>query len=363
MLSVRVEKALGGFTLDAAFDSPAGVTALFGRSGAGKTTVTNIIAGLMRPDRGRVALDDVVLLDTERRIDVPARRRRVGYVLQEGRLFPHLSVRGNLEYGMRRTPQDKRWASFDRIVGLLGIEMLLDRRPALLSGGEKQRVAIGRALLASPHLLLMDEPLAALDARRKGEILPYLERLRDEMALPIVYVSHSLAEVSRLADTLVLLQAGKVVAAGPIGAILSRLDLGEAIDANDAGSVLTARIAAHLPGAGVSRLTHASGELYHALLSGEIGATVRLRVRARDVALAVGDPGPISIRNRLDCTVAEIAERSSGAVDVRLAAGDQALVARITRDAVAALDLKVGQKVVALIKATAFDRPDDLAED
>jgi molybdate transport system ATP-binding protein len=248
------------------------------------------------------------------------------------------------------------------VVSLLGVEALLDRRPALLSGGEKQRVAIGRALLASPHLLLMDEPLAALDGRRKAEILPYLERLRDEMALPIVYVSHAIGEVARLADTLVLIADGKVAAVGPVGDVLARLDLGDIIDRDDAGTVITARVVGHDAATSVTRLAHPSGDLYHPLLSAPVGATVRLRVRARDVALAVGNPGLISIRNRLACTVTEIAERGSGTVDVRLAVGSEALVARITRDAANALNLAIGLNVVALIKATAFDRPDEIDE-
>jgi molybdate transport system ATP-binding protein len=363
MLRVNVRTRLGAFALDATFASSGGVTALYGRSGAGKTTLVNVIAGLVHPDQGLVELDGKVLLDTGRRIDVPTRKRRIGYVFQEGRLFPHLSVRGNLTYGMRRTATADRWASLDRVVDLLGIGALLYRRPALLSGGEKQRVAIGRALLASPRLLLMDEPLASLDQRRKAEILPYLERLRDEKALPVVYVSHALGEVTRLADTLVLLADGKVVAAGPVGEILARLDLGDAIDRDSAGAVMTATVVAHDPVTGVTRLAHPAGDLFHPLLVAPVGSKVRLRVRARDVALAVGDPGLISIRNRLHCVVAEIAERAGGAVDVRMSAGGDALVARITRDAAAALGLAVGQQVIALFKAAAFDREDELATD
>jgi molybdate transport system ATP-binding protein len=363
MLAVKALTQLAGFTLDAGFTSAGGVTALFGRSGAGKTTLINIIAGLVRPDQGSVAIDDTVLLDTARGIDVPVHRRRVGYVFQEGRLFPHLSVRANLTYGERRAPAGNRWASFDRIVALLGIEPLLDRRPALLSGGEKQRVAIGRALLASPRLLLMDEPLASLDAARKAEILPYLERLRDEMALPVVYVSHAIREVARLADTLVLLDHGKVLASGAVGDILARLDLADVMDSDNAGGVIVARVLAHDVLTGVTRLAHPSGTLFHPLIGTppQVGTWLRLRVRARDVALAVGDPGLVSIRNRLACTVSEIVERPGGAVDVRLAAGKDALVARITRDAAAALGLAVGQPVVALIKAAAFDRDDEPA--
>src|SRR6266545_2669134 len=206
MLKVAVEHHFGSFVLDAAFESAGGLTALFGRSGTGKTSLINAIAGLLRPERGRIVVDGEVLTDTERGVFVSARRRRIGYVFQEGRLFPHLTVRQNLLYGRWFSPKDGSPAGeVDQIVDLLGIGALLQRRPANLSGGEKQRVAIGRALLASPKLLLMDEPLASLDEARKAEILPYIERLRDETKIPIVYVSHSVAEVARLASTIVLL--------------------------------------------------------------------------------------------------------------------------------------------------------------
>src|SRR5437667_10720461 len=225
MLEVDIEHRFGAFALDIHFRSGRGLTALFGRSGAGKTSVVNAIAGLLHPERGRIVVDGSVLLDTERGIHAPAHRRRIGYVFQEGRLFPHLTVRQNLLYGRWFTPAAERSGRLDDIVALLGIEALLGRRPALLSGGEKQRVAIGRALLASPRLLLMDEPLASLDEARKSEVLPYIETLRDEKRIPIVYVSHSLAEVARLATTLVLVADGRVAAAGPVAEIMSRLDL------------------------------------------------------------------------------------------------------------------------------------------
>ena len=225
MLSVSITHRLGNFTLDAAFESQGGLTALFGRSGAGKTSLINAIAGLYRPDTGRIAIDGVVLTDTASAIFVAAHRRRVGYVFQEGRLFPHLSVRQNLAYGRWFAPKITGGGEFDQIVELLGIAPLLTRRPANLSGGEKQRVAIGRALLARPRLLVMDEPLASLDEGRRGEIFPYIERLRDEMRVPIVYVSHSIPEVARLATTLVVLSEGTVAAIGPTAEIMGRIDL------------------------------------------------------------------------------------------------------------------------------------------
>lgn len=358
-LSVDVAKNLGGFALTAAFASAGGVTALFGRSGAGKTSLVNLVAGLAQPDRGVIRLDDTVLLDTQRRIDVPAYRRRVGYVFQEGRLFPHLSVKHNLTYGYQLARRHERWGAFDTVVDLLGIAPLLDRRPAALSGGEKQRVAIGRALLASPRLLLMDEPLASLDAARKEEILPYIERLRDEMKLPMVYVSHAVEEVARLADTLVLMTDGKVVASGSVNDVFARLDLRPLTGQFEASVVLSARIVASDPTSGTTVLDHPAGRLSVGPLPQAVGTVARLRVRARDVALAVGDPGNLSIRNRLTATVAEIAPTSGAVVEVRLDVGGDPLIARITREAARALDLSVGQPVTALIKSTAFDRLDD----
>jgi molybdate transport system ATP-binding protein len=222
MLSVDVEKKFGGFSVAARFESSGGVTALFGPSGAGKTTIVNMIAGLVEPDRGRIALGDDVLFDSTMRINVPPPRRRIGYVFQEGRLFPHLSVRHNLDYGRRMNGLPRDRAAMERIVTMLEIEHLLSRRPGRLSGGERQRVAVGRALLMNPALLLLDEPLASLDAARKREILPYLERLRDEAKVPMVYVSHQAAEVRRIVKSVVKLDGGRVVATGGV----ELLDLG-----------------------------------------------------------------------------------------------------------------------------------------
>ena len=216
MLTVEIEKRLGDFTLGARFESAGGITAVFGPSGAGKTTLVNAIAGLIAPDRGRIAIDGTVLFDSERRINLPPHRREIGYIFQEGRLFPHFSVSRNLDYGrrMRGLPEDAK--QLERIVSLLDIGHLLERRPGKLSGGERQRVAIGRALLTRPRLLLLDEPLASLDAARKREILPYLERMRDEVGAPMVYVSHQAAELRRIATSVVRLEAGRVAAAGGI---------------------------------------------------------------------------------------------------------------------------------------------------
>jgi molybdate transport system ATP-binding protein len=216
VLAVNVEKQLGALSLSVRFDAAGGATALFGSSGAGKTSIVNMIAGLLTPDRGSIALDDTVLFDAVAGINVPPHRRRIGYVFQEGRLFPHLSVRQNLDYGRRMSGRAPDVSEFARIVALLDIGPLLDRRPRMLSGGERQRVAVGRALLMRPRLLLLDEPLASLGVGHKREILPYLIRLRDEAAVPMVYVSHTAAELRRIATTVVRLDAGRVLASGGI---------------------------------------------------------------------------------------------------------------------------------------------------
>jgi molybdate transport system ATP-binding protein len=214
MLALEVEKQLGDFSISARFKTASGVTAVFGPSGAGKSTLVNMIAGLVTPDRGQIILDEAVLFDSTRRVDLPAYRRRIGYVFQEGRLFPHLSVGRNLDYGRRMSGLAPDSAEMERVVRLLDIGHLIDRRPGKLSGGERQRIAIGRALLTRPRLLLLDEPLASLDAARKREILPYLERLRDEVGVPMVYVSHHAAEIRRIATDVVRLEGGRVAAIG-----------------------------------------------------------------------------------------------------------------------------------------------------
>ena len=315
MLEVDIEHRLADFALDIHFQAGRGLTALFGRSGAGKTSVVNAIAGLLRPRRGRIVMDGSVLLDTERGICVPTHRRRVGYVFQEGRLFPHLTVRQNLMFGRWFAPaRERRATNLDDIVDLLGIAELLDRRPGRLSGGEKQRVAIGRALLASPRLLLMDEPLASLDARRKDEILPYLERLRDEARVPIVYVSHSIAEVTRLATTIVLISAGRVHAVGPVQEVMGRAELYPLAGRFEAGAVLGMRIAAHDPRWSLTQLTGDFGRLTVPRLDAPVGTALRVRIRARDVILAVTRPTGISALNVLAAEVERAgSDRGGGA--------------------------------------------------
>jgi molybdate transport system ATP-binding protein len=355
MLSVAVRHDFGGFVLDAAFDSPGGLTALFGRSGAGKTSLVNAIAGLLRPQYGRIVIDGEVLTDTERGVFVPARRRRIGYVFQEGRLFPHLTVRQNLLYGRwfaaRRAPA----GDIDQIVQLLGIGALLGRRPANLSGGEKQRVAIGRALLAGPRLLVMDEPLASLDEARKAEILPYIERLRDETGVPIVYVSHAIVEVTRLATTMVVLTEGRVAAVGSPASIMGRIDLFPLTGRAEAGAILATRLVGHDLTFGLSLLRSAAGELRVPRLPLPIGTALRVRIRARDVMIALRPPEGLSALNVLPGTVAEIGRTDGPIVDIRLDCGGEALIARLTRRSVIGLGLEPGRGVYAVIKSIAID--------
>jgi len=356
MLEVDIERPLGALTLRAAFGTSAGVTALFGRSGAGKTSIVNAVAGLLRPTSGRILLDGKPLFDAAVGLDVPRHRRRIGYVFQEPRLFPHLSVRRNLLYGRWFTAAARRRGSLDEVVALLGLVPLLQRRPGLLSGGEKQRVAIGRALLASPRLLLMDEPLASLDHQRKEEILPYLDRLRVESGVPILYVSHALDEVTRLADTLVLVSEGQVAAAGPIGEIMARLDLGPLTGRAEAGSILPAIVIGQHEAYQLTELAVLGQPLLMPRVDAAAGTPVRLRVRARDVAVATRVPEDLSIRNQLFGRIADVRPEPGPFAELTIDLGGPLLRARLTRHAVDELGLVPGRPVVALIKAAAVER-------
>jgi len=356
MLDVDIRHRLGAFKLDARFSTGGGLIALFGRSGAGKTTVVNIIAGLLRPDHGRVRVGDMTLVDRDKGIFLPRSRRRIGYVFQEGRLFPHLSVRQNLLYGRWFSPKTDGGESFERVVDLLGIEGLLDRRPGRLSGGEKQRVAIGRALLADPRLLLMDEPLASLDDARKREILPYIERLRDESRVPIVYVSHSIAEVTRLASTVVLLSDGAVVATGPTASVMQRVDLFPLTGRAEAGAVLETTVEGHDDVYDLTLLRSRAGLWRLPRLDLPVGARLRVRVRARDVILATTEPEALSAINVVKGTVTQLSEAKGPIVEVQLDCNGDVLLARVTRFSVERLGLRPGVDVHAVIKSVAFDR-------
>ena len=349
-LDVDVRHTLGDFHLDARFTAQPGLTALFGRSGAGKSSLVNIVAGLITPRSGKVIVDGQPLVDVERGVFVPRHRRRVGYVFQDSRLFPHFSVQQNLLYGRWFAKgADGASGDFASVVSLLGISSLLDRRPDSLSGGEKQRVAIGRALLARPRLLLMDEPLASLDEARRSEIMPYIERLRDEAGVPILYVSHSLSEVARLATTVVILSDGKVAAVGPVTETLPLAD------SDDGGSVLEAIVSRHDETYRLSILTSRAGELQVPLLPTPVGATVRAYIRARDVMLSLQPPQDISALNVLSGTIAAISTRGAQA-DVRLDCNGATVLSRVTNKSVERLALVVGRPVHAVVKSVSFER-------
>ena len=348
-LNIALHHRFPEFTLDLAFTATAGVTALFGRSGSGKTTVINAVAGLLRPDQGQVQLDGVTLTDTRQGISLPPHRRRIGYVFQDARLFPHLTVRQNLLYGRWFAPKTAG-PDLGRIVDLLGIGPLLNRRPGALSGGEKQRVAIGRAILSNPRLLAMDEPLAALDEARKAEILPYLQLLRDELHLPILYVSHAMAEVARLANTVVLLEAGRVMAVGPAAEVLSDPVTAPLLGLREVGALLTARVAAQ-DSDGLTRLDTAAGPIWLPQITAPLGKSLRVRILAQDVMLATARPEGISALNILPATVRDIRLGDGPGALVRLDLGAEAMLVRITRRSAEALALAPGLPVFAVLKA------------
>ncbi len=357
MLKVDVEKRLSSFQVTSRFEcGSSGIVALFGRSGAGKSSIVNMLAGLVKPDRGRIQIQDRVLFDSTADIDVPPQQRRLGYVFQEDRLFPHLSVRSNLLYGWKRAPKTERRINLEQVVTLLGIESLLERRPSKLSGGEKQRVALGRALLANPHLLLMDEPLAALDQARKEDVLPFIERLRDDFDLPIIYVSHSMEEIVRLADTIVLISEGQVEAVGPVDDVMGRLDLRPLTGRYEAGAVITAEISAHDADFGLTELRFGGGLLRIPLLEAPVGTLLRLRIRARDVSLALSPPVGVSIQNIFPARIIDVGSETGPQVDLRLDAGGAIVWARVTKRAQASLGLVPGREIFAMVKAIAVDR-------
>lgn len=357
MLDIALRKRHGDFELDLAFQSDgAKVTALFGRSGSGKTSVINMVAGLVRPDRGRVVVDGRVLFDSATGLDLPPAKRRVGYVFQEGRLFPHYTVRGNLTYGMERTPARERFIQFDQVIEVLGIGALLDRRPGRLSGGEKQRVAIGRALLASPRLLLMDEPLAALDGARKAELLPFIALLPGQFGVPILYVSHAIDEVLRLADHLLLMNGGKLQDSGTVEDVMSRSGFAEVSGGQDTASVLTALVSRHDRPQVTTHLSFPGGVIRVPLLSAPVGRHLRVRIDAGDVMLSLTRPEGLSVQNIFPARVVSI-RHDNGLVDVGLDLGCP-LQARISEQALGDLGLEVGMSLYALVKTAAISRGD-----
>jgi molybdate transport system ATP-binding protein len=354
MILASFDLSYPGFELHADLHvSAQGVIALFGPSGSGKTTLLRCIAGLERTPKGALQVKDEVWQSGDN--FMPMHRRPLGYVFQEASLFPHLSVRQNLEYGLKRIPPGQRRVQLEQVVEWLGLGKLIGRdSPAGLSGGERQRVAIGRALLTSPRLLLMDEPLSALDAASKREILPYLERLHGELDIPVIYVSHALDEVARLADQLVLMEQGRVIASGALNEILGRLDLPTA-HLDDAGAVIEAGVAEHDEEYHLTRLDFSGGSLWVSRVERAIGSVVRARVLARDVSIATAAPQASSISNILEARIDDIEDEGPDRVNVRLTVGEpHVLLSRITRRSRDYLGLAIGMKVFAQVKSVAL---------
>lgn len=356
MLKVSVRQPLAGFTLDLSFEAPPGVTVLFGGSGAGKTTVINAVAGLLRPQAGRVALNDRVLFDMEQGIWLPPHRRRLGYIFQDARLFPHLTVRQNLLYGRWFAPRGAARDDLERIVDLLGIGALMQRHPVALSGGEKQRVAIGRALLSNPDLILADEPLAALDAARKEEILPYFERLRDEVKIPMLYVSHSAAEVARLATSVVVLNEGRVQRQGSAAEVLGD-DQVMPTGVRAVGALLQARMLRHHPD-GLSELDAGGLSLFLPKVPQAPGSLLRVRILAQDVILSRQRPEGLSALNIMPGVVEQVRSGSGPGAMVSLDTKAGRVLARITRRSAKALELAPGVPCYAVVKSVAIARSD-----
>jgi molybdate transport system ATP-binding protein len=353
MLSVAAKKILGAFTLDAQFELPTpGVVALFGRSGCGKSTLVNVIAGLLKAS-GRVALDDAVLLDTAQSIDIPPERRRIGYVFQEARLFPHFNVAGNLKYAARRAPAPA-FVNFDSVIDLLDLKLLMSRRTHQLSGGERQRVAIGRALLSQPRLLLLDEPLASLDASRRQELLPYLEVLRDQLAIPMVYVSHNFDEVLRLATHLVLMESGRTIAQGGIADMSLNSGVRAIIGADAVGAIVDGTVLGLDPSSGLTRVGVGRGELKVLSETTAPGAKLRVQLLARDLIVATRAPQQLSVRNILTGIVTAVTGDEGDADLIAIDIGGTTIMARVTHAATRELKLTAGLPVWALVKSVSL---------
>jgi molybdate transport system ATP-binding protein len=356
MLRVAAKKQRGAFLLDAKFELPTpGIVALFGRSGCGKSTLVNVIAGLALADAGRIELDDTVLLDTERGINVPPEERRIGYVFQDARLFPHLRVEANLRYALKRAAVAP-FVGMDLVVELLDLKPLMSRRTHQLSGGERQRVAIGRALLSQPSLLLLDEPLASLDASRREEVLPYLETLRDQLALPMVYVSHNFDEVLRLATHLVLMEAGNTIAQGNLSEMSLHPRVRAIIGTDAVGAIVDGTVLGTDASSGLTRVQVGQGELK--VHCGEAAPGTRLRVQllARDLIVATEPPRHISVRNSLAGVVTSVADDVDDSDLIAIDVGGILIMARVTKAATRELGLGAGKHVWALVK-TASLRP------
>ena len=356
-IRARFKLDYSGFSLDVDVELPGrGVTALFWPSGSGKTTLLRCIAGLERAPDGVLQVNGAVWQDDAKRIFLPTYQRPLGYVFQEASLFPHLDVRRNLEYGMKRVPASERRVSLEQAIELLGIGALLAQKPVTLSGGERQRVGIARALSVSPKILLMDEPLAALDLARKQEILPFLERLHDELEIPILYVSHAPDEVARLANHIVVMDGGRALANGPLSETLARLDLPIRLG-EDAGVVIDANVGARDETWHLLRADFAGGSLWVRDTGAAVGEPVRVRILARDVSLAWVRPDHTSILNQLPGTIVALADDAHPSLAlVRIQVGDTPLLARVTKLSAETLGLAPGKSVWVQVKSVALMR-------
>jgi molybdate transport system ATP-binding protein len=354
-IEAHVRHKFSAFILDVtiAVERP-GITVLFGPSGSGKTTTINALAGLFRPLHGRIIIGDRTVLDTQRGIQVPASERRIGYVFQDARLFPHMSVHDNLRFGWRRTGRRDRAALAD-IISLLGLDALVDRKPAKLSGGERSRVALGRALLTDPELLLLDEPLAALDVARREEILPYLETLRDHARIPMFYVTHSVEELSRLADKVVVLNAGHVTSTGSVFDLLSDLEFSHLTGTPSYGAVIAVLVSGQREAEGLTTLSFDGGEIAVPRIERPTGTALRVRVRAEDVLLAREAPSGISANNLLPTTVTAIQSQDGVHADIQLVCGGIKLVARITKASLVRLQIVTSMRLFAVVKSVTID--------
>jgi molybdate transport system ATP-binding protein len=351
-LSVDVVKQRGAFRLQLQLaQTHTGVVSLFGASGCGKSTAINLIAGLLKPDSGRIQLGETVLFDSQRRIDLPPEQRRIGYVFQNARLFPHYSVHGNLLYGLQRSHHVEQRIHPEQIITLLGLSDLLHRSPRALSGGEQQRVALGRALLSQPRLLLLDEPLASLDQARREDVLPYLEKIRDELNIPMIYVSHQFEEVLRLAAHVVLMDQGQVWAQGDLPSISLQPALRQIIGAEAIGAVVEGKVTAINEDSGLAQLAIGHGQVSVEVHTLHLGQQLRLQLLARDLILALDAPQGLSVRNKLQGVVTSIIADDAHASMVSVDVGGVILLVRITHSAVEDLQLRVGTSLWVLVKA------------
>jgi molybdate transport system ATP-binding protein len=357
MLDLKLAHSFDRFRLDINLSAPAGVTALFGASGAGKTTIIQSVAGLLSPDAGRIVLDGEVLFDRETGVSRPPQQRQLGYVFQEPRLFPHMTVMRNLTYGPRARGLARDPGHFDEIVDLLGLDYVLERHPAALSGGEKQRVALGRALLSKPKILLLDEPLSALDSARKDEILPFLEKLRDQAKIPMLYVSHSVSEVARLANHVAILENGLIRRFGPVESVFADVKAARSFGLREAGSLLSAVVVAQHED-GLTELESAGTRWFLPSLQNPLGGVLRLRIKASDVMLSRHQPEAISALNIAKGVITDIQQGSGPGVLVRLECGGVGLLSRITRRSAQALELGVGQEIFGIVKSVSVAQSD-----